>query len=319
MHASNSPRTSIKALLSTPRLRSGSAGLYVAAGLAAIYLIWGSTYLGVRYAIETLPPLVMAGMRVTTAGLILYGWTRLRGAARPSAAHWRDAALLGGLLLLGGNGSVAWAEQYVPSGLAALVGATVPLWIVLLDWIRPGGERPTRPVALGVGLGLLGMVLLVGPAHLLGGTALHLVGVTVIVLGTLSWSIGSLYSRRANLPPVPLQSTAMQLLTGGAWLFLAAALTGDWGRLDLAAISVRSLLALSYLVVMGSIVGFNVYLWLMRTTSPALASTYAYVNPVVAMFLGWALAAESLTWQTLVAASIIISGVALITLGRWRR
>ncbi len=318
MHASNSPRTSIKGFLGAPRWWSDSSGLWVAAGMAAIYLIWGSTYLCVRYAIETLPPLVMAGTRVMMAGLILYGWTRLRGAARPSPIHWRDAALMGGFLLLGGNGSVAWAEQYVPSGLAALLAATVPLWIVLLDWVRPGGERPTRPVALGVGLGLIGMLLLVGPARLMGGTALHPGGVTAIVLGTLLWSIGSLYVRRASLPTAPLQSTAMQLLAGGGWLFLAAALTGEWGRLHLETVSVRSLLALSYLVVMGSTVAFTVYLWLMRTTSPALVSTYAYVNPVVAMFLGWALAAEPLTWQTLLAAGIIIGGVALITLAKWR-
>lgn len=286
--------------------------------MAAIYLIWGSTYLGIRYAIETMPPMVMAGTRVTLAGLMLYAWTWLHGARRPTLLHWRDAGIMGALLLLGGNGGVTWAEQYIPSGLAALLVATVPLWIVLLDSVRPGGVRPTRGVAVGVCLGLAGVALLIGPGRLLGGTVLHPAGVAVTLLGALAWSVGSLYLRRARLPEVPLQSTGMQMLAGGVWLYLVATLTGDWGRLHLDAISLKSGLALGYLVVLGSIVAFSVYLWLVRTTSPALASTYAYANPVVAMALGWALAAEPLTWQTMLAAAIIISGVALITMARWR-
>ena len=298
-------------LLSTP-------GLRVAVGLAAIYLIWGSTYLVIRYAIETLPPLMMAGTRVTIAGAILYTWTRMRGASRPALFHWRDAAIMGGLLLLGGNGSVSWAEQYIPSGLAALLIATVPMWIVLLDWIRPGGVRPTKGVVVGVGLGLAGVALLVGPVRLVGGGSPHPAGVAVTIIGAFAWSLGSLYLRRAKLPAVQLQSTGMQMLVGGVWLFLAAALIGEWGQLHLEAVTAKSVLSLGYLTLMGSIIAFSVYLWLVRATSPALASTYAYVNPVIAMFVGWALASEPLTWQTMLAAAIIIGGVAMITMARWR-
>jgi drug/metabolite transporter (DMT)-like permease len=296
----------------------GSPNMRIAAGLAAIYLIWGSTYLVIVFAIQTLPPLVMAGMRVTIAGTVLYAWSRLRGAPRPALIQWRDAAIMGGCLLLGGNGGVSWAEQYVPSGLVALLIATTPMWIVLLDWIRPGGMKPTRSIALGIGLGIVGVALLIGPSRLADGSALHPAGVAVAIMSALSWSIGSLYLRRAKLPPVPLQSNGMQMLMGAVLLFLAAGVTGEWGQLHVEAISARSLLAVGYLAALGSIVAFSIYLWLLRATRPALASTYAYVNPMIAMFLGWALIGEPLTWHTVLAAAIIIAAVVLITMGRAR-
>ena len=286
---------------------------------AAIYVIWGSTYLAIRFAIETVPPLLMAAVRFLIAGGALYAWLRWRGAARPAAIHWRAAALVGGFLLLGGNGAVVWAEQRVPSGVTALLVAMVPLWMVLIDWARPGGVRPTLMVAAGLALGLAGLALLVGPEQFLGGAHTDHLGALVLAFGCLSWSIGSVYSRHAPLPPSPQLATAMEMLAGGALLLLASAVRGEWPLLDLHAISPRSLLALGYLVVFGSLVAFSAYIWLLRQTSAARVSTYAYVNPVVAMLLGWALADEPLSPRTLLAAGVIVAGVVLITTSKVRR
>lgn len=279
---------------------------------AAVYLIWGSTYLAIRFAIETLPPLLMAGIRFMIAGAILYSWTRRSEASRPAPHHWRHATVIGGLLLLGGNGGVVWAEQRVPSGLTALLIATVPFWMVLLDWVRRDGVRPTGRVVLGLFLGFAGAGLLVGPGEFAGGGRVDLVGAGVLMLASLSWATGSLYSRRARLPESPLLTTAMEMLAGGVLLMVLGLLTGEGARLNLEGLSLRSLLSLSYLIVFGSLVGFTAYIWLLRHTTPTRASTYAYVNPVVAVILGWAVANEPLTARTLVAAAVIIPAVALI-------
>ncbi len=286
----------------------------IMAAFAAVYLIWGSTYLAIRFAIETLPPFLMAGVRFTLAGALLYGFLRLRGAPRPERVHWRSAAIVGVLMLVGGNGGVTWAEQYVPSGIAALMIATVPLWIVVLDWLRPGGVRPTPPVIIGLVLGFVGLVLLVGPGELAGSRRINLVGGGALLVAALLWSIGSLYSRRAPLPTkVPLQGTAMEMLVGGLVLLMLGTATGEWARFDPAAVSLRSVLAVAYLIAFGSWIGFSSYVWLLKATAPARAATYAYVNPVVAVFLGWLLANEPLTIRTLLAAAIIISAVVIIT------
>jgi drug/metabolite transporter (DMT)-like permease len=290
----------------------------VGAAFAAIYLIWGSTYLAIRFAIETLPPFLMASARFIIAGSLLYAWAWMRGAPRPTRLHWREAAVIGGLMVLGGNGGVTWAEQRIPSGLTALLVATVPLWVVLLEGIRPGGARPSGRVAAGLGLGLAGVALLIGPGNLIGGQAVDLIGTAVVLLAALAWATGSLYSRQARLPAVPLQGVALEMLAGGAWLLLAGGLTGEGTRLDLGGASLSSLLALGYLTVLGSIVAFSAYLWLLRVSTPARASTYAFVNPVIAVFLGWALADEALTTQTLLAAGIIVAAVGIITTGRVR-
>lgn len=285
--------------------------LKVAIALAAVYLIWGSTYLAILFAIETLPPFLMASARFLFAGGLLYAWARWKGAPRPSLAHWRSAALIGMFLLLGGNGGVVWAEQRVESGLAALLVSTEPLWIVLLVWLLPGGHRPTMRVVTGLLLGFAGLVLLVNPGSTTGGV--DLLGAAVIVLAALSWAWGSLYGQRAKLPESPLLTTGIQMLCGGGLLFLASLVTGEPAGFDPAAVSLKSMLALGYLVVFGSLVAFTAYVWLLRAASPVLVSTYAYVNPVVAVFLGWALAGEPLTAGTLIAAAVILSGVALIT------
>jgi len=285
----------------------------IAAAFAAIYIIWGSTYLGIRFAIETIPPFLMAGVRFLLAGAMLYGWARVRGAPRPLRVHWRSAAIIGALLLLGGNGGVTWGEQHIASGLAALLVATVPIWIAALDWLRPGGTRPDGPVIAGLLLGFVGILLLVGPGNLGGGEGNYTLGTLAVLGAAFSWALGSLYSKRAPLPGDALQGIGMEMLAGGVWLWLAGTLAGEWGQLNLGAISLRSGLALAYLTLFGSLVGFTAYVWLLRVVSPARAATYAYVNPVVAVFLGWAMAGEELTPLTLVAAAVIIAGVVITT------
>ncbi len=295
-----------------PGMRSGLRWRVVAA-FAAIYGIWGSTYLAIRFAIETVPPFLMAGARFTVAGTVLYAWARQRGAPRPTGANWAAGAAVGALLLVGGNGGLVWAEQRIPSGLAALLAGLVPLWIVLLDWLRPGGVRPGGVVVAGLAFGFAGMALLVGPGNLIGGQQVDAVGALVVALATLLWAAGSLYSRRAALPASPLLATSLEMLAGGALLLLAAAITGEAARFHPGAVSLRSLLACGYLIVFGSLVGFTAYGWLLREVPAARVSTYAYVNPVVAVVLGWALAGEPLSGRTLAAAAIIVTGVVLIT------
>jgi len=288
----------------------------IVAAFAAVYVVWGSTYLAIRYAIETLPPFLMAATRFLVAGALLYGWARWRGARAPRRADWKYAMAAGGLLLLGGNGAVVWAEQHVPSGLAALLIATVPLWMVILEWVGPRGRRPGRRVVAGLCAGFAGLALLVGPGEILGRGQVDPVGALVLVLGALSWATGSLVSRSLKPSTSPLLLTAMNMLGGGALLLAAGVAAGELGRLHPGAFSARSVLALAYLIVAGSLVGFTSYLWLLRATSPARVSTYAYVNPVVAVLLGWALAGEPLTPRVLVAAMTIVGAVAVIVTPR---
>ncbi len=282
----------------------------VIAALVAVYLIWGSTYLAIRYAVQTIPPFLMASARFLAAGLALYAWARARGAPNPKPTHWRSATVIGGLMLLGGNGGVVWSEQRVPSGIAALMVATVPLWMVVLEWIRCR-RIEARPIVLAaLVLGLLGIALLVDPAASPGH--LDWIGAAVLVAASLSWALGSISSRVLPLPLSSLLSTAMEMIVGGALLALAGLATGESARLQLSAISPASAWALAYLAVFGSLVAFTAYAWLLRVASLATVSTYAYVNPVVAVVLGWAIAGEPLTGRTLLAASVIVTAVALI-------
>ncbi len=284
--------------------------LHVALALGAVYVIWGSTYLAIRFAIETIPPFLMAGARYLTAGAILYLWAWAQGAPRPTRLHWRSAAALGAFMLLFGNGGVVWAEQRIDSGFAALLISTEPLWIVLMVWLRFGRKRPSPRVIAGLALGFLGLVLLVKPN---GSSSIDLLAAAVVILASVSWAWGSLYGQRAPLPSSPLAATGMQMLAGGALLLTASMATGEPARFVLSEVSLRSWLSLGYLIVFGAIVAFTAYVWLMRVAPPVLVSTYAYVNPVVAVFLGWALAGEPLTAGTLGAAAVILTGVALIT------
>lgn len=286
--------------------------LHIAIALGAVYVIWGSTYLAIRFAIETIPPFLMAGARYATAGLLLYGWSRLRGAPRPRLVHWRSALILGAALLLVGNGAVVWAEQRVSSGLVALLICTEPLWIVLLVWLRSRQEKPGPRVLAGMALGFAGLLILLKPGSGAGG-GVDPVGAVVVLIGSLSWAWGSLQGNRVRLPESPLLSTGMQMLCGGGLQLLAATVLGEPSRFAPAQVSAKSLLALGYLIVFGAIVAFTAYVWLMKSAPPVLVSTYAYVNPVVAVFLGWAFAGEPITRTTLIAAAVILTGVALIS------
>jgi drug/metabolite transporter (DMT)-like permease len=288
----------------------------VIAAFAAVYLIWGSTYLAIRFAIETVPPFLMAAVRFLIAGAVLYLWVRMRGAQRPSRQNWLAALVVGGLLLFVGNGAVVWSEQHVPSGIVSLLVATVPLWVVLLEWAAPGGRRPSRGVVAGIAMGFAGLGLLVGPDALRGHGVIPIAGALVLVVASIAWAAGSVLSRKLRLPKAPLLATAMEMLAGGVLLSVLSLATAEWRDVSVAALSTTSLLALLYLIVFGSLIGFTAYIWLLGASSPARASTYAYVNPVVAVFLGWAIANEPISARTLLAAAIIIFAVVLITAGQ---
>lgn len=283
---------------------------------AAVYLIWGSTYLGIRFAIATIPPFLMAGTRFLIAGIILYAWSRLRGAPPPTKKNWGAVAIIGALMLLGGNGGVTWAEQQVPSSLTALLVATEPAWLVLLVWILPRGERPTLAQVAGIVIGFAGVSLLIFQD---GGTSLaswNTLGVAAILASALSWAAGSLYSVRADIPRQPLLANGMIMLAGGTFLTLTGIANGEAAHVHLDTISKSSLTAMVYLILFGSLIGFSAYTWLLSATTPARASTYAYVNPAVAVFLGWAIGKEEISVYSLIAMAVIISGVVLLT---WKK
>lgn len=280
---------------------------------AAIYTIWGTTYLAIRIAVETIPPFFMAGVRFLLAGLLTYIFLRTRGVPHPTRLQWRSAAVVGAFLLLGGNGFVTWSEQQVPSGMAALVVATEPLWITLFDWLIYKGIRPSKKIALGLVLGFIGIGLLIGPGQLRGTTGISFASLVILFLAPILWSIGSLHSRKANLPENVFMATAVEMLAGGFLLVIAGLLTGETTRLNLAEISTRSLAAMGYLTVFGSIVTFTAYVWLLKTVQASKVATYTYVNPIIAVFLGWLILSEAITPQMLVAIPSIILAVVLIT------
>ena len=284
--------------------------LAIWSALSAVYLIWGSTYLAIRYAVETTPPFLMAGVRFIISGGFLYALRRARGDPVPRAAEWRDAVIIGIFLLVGGNGGVVWAEQFIPSALTALLVATVPLWMVLMDAIRPAGQWPGLRGIIGILVGFGGVVLLFGSSAD-DARALNLYGAAAVVFASLSWAAGSLYGRSAALPASPLLGTGMEMLSGGAVLLLLAWAAGEWG-FDLTVVSLRSAFALVYLTVIGS-GAFVAYVWLLRVAPTPLVATYAYVNPLVAVLLGHFLAQEPMTLRSLLAAALIIGSVALVS------
>ncbi len=288
----------------------------VALAFAAVYIIWGSTYLAIRLAIETLPPFLMAGTRFLIAGTILYASLRGRGEPAPVRSDWKPALVIGGALLFIGNGGVVWAEQTVPSSVAALIISATPLWMTLIDSMR-NRVRPGASVVIGLVIGFLGVAILIAP-RALSSQADHVdpIGAGILLGASLAWASGSLYARGARFSGSALMGTALQNLSAGALFAGASLLLNERARLNPQNVSPVSMLAVGFLVVFGSIIAYSAYVWLLQVTTPARASTYAYVNPVVAVFLGWIFAGEPLTIQTLISAAIIIASVAMITARR---
>lgn len=286
------------------------------AAFAAVYIFWGSTYLAVKLGIETLPPFLMAGTRFAVAGSILYLWARFsKDYVKPERVHWKTAFIVGTFLLLGGNGAVVVASQYIPSSLTALLVATEPLWIVLLSWLWLGNGRPNWKVALGLLVGFVGVYFLIAGKSAIGGGEGYgqWFAIIAVMAGALSWAIGSIYGLKAPTVKSSILNAGMQMLSGSVTLFLVGLIRGEHLSFDVAAVSSTSFFAVIYLIVFGSLIGFTAYSWLLKNAQPAMVSTYAYVNPVIAVILGWSIAGESMTAQMLVGAFVIVTSVILIT------
>jgi drug/metabolite transporter (DMT)-like permease len=278
---------------------------------AAIYLVWGSTYLAIRYAVETIPPLVTAGIRHSIAGGILLAVAYARG-FRPKLEHWKAGLIVGGLFFLIGHGTLHWAEQYVASGLAALLLATEPMFILVLGWAI-GQQKISRVSALGLGFGVVGVALLTGAELSVKGSSAA--GIGVVLLGSLAWSAGVVVSPKLKLPEDALGRTALPTICGAAMLLVAAGVTGEFHATHWASISFRSILGLGYLISFGSIIAFTAYTWLLQRCPPALVATHTYANPVVAVLLGWLLASEALTLRVALASLAILGAIVLIRRG----
>jgi drug/metabolite transporter (DMT)-like permease len=292
---------------------------------AALYVIWGSTYLGIKFSIETIPPFLMAGTRFVLAGMIMYAIAWSQGSllrrsgcegriGESNWRNWRTSLIIGACLLLGGNGGVTISERYIDSGLAALIVAIVPIYIVLLGWLTRMAPRPTPIIWMGLAGGFLGVGILFGPGlhfHSIGGRN-PAIGISILLVTSFIWSAGSLYSRVAKHAASPFLTAAQQMICGGILLLIAGAVTGELPRFHPSSISTLSLGSFIYLVLIGAVVGYTAYIWLLRHCDPAKVATYAYVNPIVAVLLGTFFASETVTARTLIAAVLIIGSVALI-------
>jgi len=288
--------------------------------LLALYIVWGSTYLAIRFTVETIPPFLSAGIRFLISGAILFIWRRAAGDPVPTRRQWRSTAIVGIFLLLGGNGLVSFAEQTVPSGVAALIIGSMPLWLVGIEALRPGGVKPNKLAILGLLIGFVGIFLLVGPTELAGeGHSLNPLGVVMLLMAAFLWSVGSIYSRGADMPASSLMATGAEMLTGSIALFAVSGLTGEWGGFSFADVSLNSWLGLLYLITIGSLVGFVSYGWLLKNAPVSLVATYAYVNPLVAVFLGAWLASETINARILIAGTVIIGSVVLINQTKTQR
>jgi len=281
--------------------------------LLALYIVWGSTYLGIKVTIETIPPFFHAGIRFLVSGIILVVWQRAAGQSMPTRRQWMSTAIIGILLLLGGNGLVAWAEQFIPSGIAALIIGSSPMFLVLAEALRPGGVKPNWQAIVGLLIGFTGIFILVGPSNISGSaTKINPFGVAALLSACLFWATGSIYSKNADLPKSSLMTTGAQMLTGSVGLFVVSVLTGELSKWDPAGVSMRSIYGLSYLIFVGSLIGFASYGWLLQNAPISLVATYAYVNPIVAVLLGSWFASEKLEPHIWLATAIIIGSVMFI-------
>lgn len=290
----------------------------VVLAFAAIYLVWGSTYLGIRVAVESMPPFAMASMRFALAGGLLFAVLRARGAPWPTAPQWRHNAVVGTFLLLGGNGLVAWAEQTVPSGITALLIGVQPVFMVLTEWAWPRGQRPNVATFIGMALGFFGVAWIAAPWDTAAGQRVDPAGMAGVLLACALWATGSIYSRHAKPAAPPFVASAAQMVCGSVALAFAALVRGEFAAFHPSAVSTRSWLAFTYLVLVGSLVGFSAFVWLMKHSTPARVSTYAYVNPIVAVFLGWLLLDEPVSGRTFCAAAVIVVAVAIVTTQKGR-
>ncbi|MEW6083995.1 MAG: EamA family transporter [Chloroflexota bacterium] len=284
--------------------------------LIALYIVWGSTYLAIRFAVETIPPFLQAGLRFFISGSILVLWRRAAGDEMPTRIQWRSLTIIGTLLLLGGNGLVSFAEQRIASGVAALIVGTVPLWLVLIEALRPGGVKPTWQAIVGLIVGFGGIYLLVGPSEISGKLQFDAIGTIAVIFASFFWSVGSIYSRSAELPKSALMMTGAEMVAGSIPILLVSLVLGEWQSFNFDQVSTESWLGLIYLITFGSMIGFVAYIWLLQNAPISLVATYAYVNPLVAVLLGAWLASEPLTPRILAAAGIIIGSVVFINWAR---
>lgn len=281
---------------------------------ATVYVVWGSTYLAIRVAVETMPPFLMAGSRFLVAGAMLFAWLRLKGVVTPGKSQWFHATIAGVLMLLGGNGLVVWAEQTVSSSLAALLVALTPVWFALLEWLRPAGKRPATSTWIGIVVGFIGVALLVTGQNSSSVNVSHNPwGVAALVLAGLFWAAGSLWARYHAKPESPWMNAALQMICGGAALLLVAIIQREPARFHFAQVSTQAWLSFLYLIVFGSWIGFSAYVWLLKVSTPSRVATYAYVNPVIAVLLGHLLLYEPLGLRALWAAVVILAGVIITT------
>ena len=287
--------------------------LQFAFAYTAICLIWGSTFLAIRFALGSFPPFQMAGMRFLIAGVILFGIAKFQGAELPSRKHWQSALITGFLLFLVFNGGLVLAVGRIHSSIVAVLSTTIPVWMVIIEWLRPNGTRPNIGIVSGLALGLVGIAILVQPWNYLqsaSGTATTDVwGVAFSILAMLGWSLGSIFARSLALPKSPFMTTSIQMLLGSVMLTVVGTVMGEWGRFDASRVTMPALLALLFLIVFGSIVAYSAYMWLLRNAAPTLVSTYTYINPVVAIILGWTLAGEPVTWRLMVALVFILGAI----------
>ncbi|QOJ27996.1 MAG: EamA family transporter [Ignavibacteriales bacterium] len=295
-------------------MTDSSLRVKIITAFASVYLIWGSTYLAIRFVIETMPPFLMAGFRFLLAGgiLLLFEKFRSKEPEKITKDHIRSGFIVGGLLLLGGNGGVVWAEQFVPSGLTALLISTVPIWIVVFTMFTGSKSKPDKLTVIGVVTGFAGLLYLVYNTTGFSADSINPFGVLALIFATISWAYGSVITSRLSFPKAKLTAVALQMLGGGVLLTLFSLITGDAFLFNPETVSLKSFLSLIYLILFGSLIGYTAYIWLLEKAGPPKTATYAYVNPVVAIFLGWLLADEVISFEILTGAAIILVSVAMI-------